>query len=201
MQDNTSSSRTARDALIIELLGDLGKVHDEVKNLPANVESALIDTIKIIADSAEKLESSAETTRNETQAALAALSQKELETTKTKITEVVNESIDTAIKSSLTKANSDIVQLENKIQSLSSGLKRKDITVMNYILAALVTVTLVGTVIGFMFTRGEIAKSREDVNFYVKYIQKYTYAVDKLPEKYKKQINDEVLGDNKESGK
>lgn len=201
MQDNTGSSRTARDALIIELLGDLGKVHDEVKNLPSNVESALIDTIKIIADSAEKLESSAETTKNETQAALAVLSQKELETTKTKITEVVNESIDKAIKSSLAKANSDIVQLENKIQALSSGLKRKDVTIMNFILAALVTVTLVGAVIGFMFTRGEIAKSRDDVNFYVKYIQKYTYAVDKLPEKYKKQINDEVLGDNKESGK
>ncbi|HAS8353643.1 TPA: hypothetical protein I7721_21430 [Vibrio vulnificus] len=180
-----------------KLSNNLHAVDLAIKNLPSNLE----ESIKNLVIAVEEVEFSAETTKNETQAALAALSQKELETTKTKITEVVNNSIDIAIKSSLAKANSDIVQLENKIQSLSSGLKRKDVTIMNFILAALVTVTLVGTVVGFMFTRGEIAKSRDDVNFYVKYIQKYIYAVDKLPEKYKKQINDEVLGDNKESGK
>lgn len=192
MQDNTGSSRTARDALIIELLGDLGKVHDEVKNLPSNVESALIDTIKIIADSAEKLESSAETTKNETQAALAALSQKELEITKTKITDTVNESIDEAIKSSLAKANSDIVQLENKIQSLSGNLRDKFTSWM--LLVALVLFCILISVFGmtmyWMYTDAQ--KNKNYANYIYEKYTNQTDAINQLPKSVQQQIESKI---------
>ncbi|HAS8353313.1 TPA: hypothetical protein I7721_19700 [Vibrio vulnificus] len=192
MQDNTGSSRTARDALIIELLGDLGKVHDEVKKLPANVESALIDTINIIADSAEKLESSAETTKNETQAALAALSQKELETTKTKITEVVNNSIDIAIKSSLAKANSDIVQLENKIQSLSGNLRDKFTSWM--LLVSLVLFCILTSAFGitmyWMYT--DVQQNKYYSNYIYEKYTNQTNAINQLPKNVQQQIESEI---------
>lgn len=210
-----SLSEEFKDQKINDLLEDYIQLENEIKSIPEklsnnlhavdlaikNLPSNLEESIKNLVIAVEEVESSAEAIKVETKSALTILSQKELESTKSKITEAVSESIEAAVKSSLANANSEIAQLENKIQVLSSGIKRKDVTVMNYILAVLVTVTFIGMVIGFMYTRGEITQSRQDANFYFKYIQKYTYAVDKLPEKYKKQINDEVLGDNKESGK
>lgn len=210
-----SLSEEFKDQKINDLLEDYIQLEGEIKSIPTkigdnlnaveqaikNIPLAIEESIHKLVVAVEQVELSAETTKSDTQAALAALSQKELEATKTKITEAVNKSIDAAIKSSLVKANSDIVQLENKIQSLSSGFKRKDVTVMNYILGSLVTVTLVGMIIGFVITRGEITESRQEANYYFNYIQKYTSAIDKLPENYKKQVNDEIIGKGQTSKK
>lgn len=48
--------RTARDALIIELLGDLGSIHDQIKNLPAEIEKAVGGSLTVIADAVEDAE-------------------------------------------------------------------------------------------------------------------------------------------------
>lgn len=54
MNDSVNTPRTARDALIIEMLGDLGRLHDsvnELKNtLPAQTQSA----VSAIAGQTEK---------------------------------------------------------------------------------------------------------------------------------------------------
>ena len=36
--DAANTPRTTRDALTIDLLGDVGRLHDEIKTLPANFE-------------------------------------------------------------------------------------------------------------------------------------------------------------------
>lgn len=48
--------RTARDALIIELLGDLGSIHDQIKSLPAEIEKAVSGSLTVIADAVEDAE-------------------------------------------------------------------------------------------------------------------------------------------------
>lgn len=208
-----SLSEEFKDQKINDLLEDYIQLEVEIKSIPIkvsdnltiveqaikNIPFAIEESINKLVVAVEQVELSAETIKNETQAALATLSQKELETTKSKITNAVNESIDAAVKSSLTNANSEIIQLKNKIQGLSSGIKRKDVTVINYLLTILVAVTLVGMLIGFVYTRGEINQSRQDANFYFEHIKKYNAAVNKLPEKYKKQVNDEVIGSDKKS--
>ncbi|EQB98982.1 hypothetical protein [Photorhabdus temperata] len=51
--------RTARDALIIELLGDVGTIHDQIKNLPTEIEQAISGSIKLVADAVEDAENTA----------------------------------------------------------------------------------------------------------------------------------------------
>lgn len=67
MSQENKTPRTARDALIIELLGDLGVVHDEIKKLPSNIENVLADSIRLVAKSVNDVESSAEKIKIETQ--------------------------------------------------------------------------------------------------------------------------------------
>lgn len=59
MTDSDKIPRTARDALIIELLGDLGVVHDLIKNLPVEIDGAVSGSIKVLADAVENAEKTA----------------------------------------------------------------------------------------------------------------------------------------------
>ncbi|EYU13412.1 hypothetical protein [Photorhabdus aegyptia] len=59
MRDDKRIPRTARDALIIELLGDVGTIHDQIKNLPAEIELAISGSIKLVADAVEDAENTA----------------------------------------------------------------------------------------------------------------------------------------------
>ncbi len=59
MTDSDKIPRTARDALIIELLGDIGAVHDLIKNLPQNIDQAVSGSIKLVADAVEDAEKTA----------------------------------------------------------------------------------------------------------------------------------------------
>lgn len=59
MQDEEKTPRTARDALLIELLGDLGIIHDLIKNLPAEIDGAVSGSIKVLADAVEDAENTA----------------------------------------------------------------------------------------------------------------------------------------------
>ncbi|ERT14910.1 hypothetical protein [Photorhabdus temperata] len=59
MQYDEKIPRTARDALIIELLGDVGTIHDQIKNLPTEIEQAISGSIKLVADAVEDAENTA----------------------------------------------------------------------------------------------------------------------------------------------
>jgi len=62
--------RTARDALIIELMGDIGLLHDEVKAMPQSVEGSLSESLKLIAGAVEEAEKTTHKLRNETELAI-----------------------------------------------------------------------------------------------------------------------------------
>ena len=47
--DATNTPRTTRDALTIELLGDVGRLHDEIKALPERLKSTLSPALGAIA--------------------------------------------------------------------------------------------------------------------------------------------------------
>lgn len=78
MNKENISPRTARDALIIELLGDVGSIHDEIKELPNLLKVSLSESLKMIASAVEEAEKTAEKLKEETQAVLAASSQAQL---------------------------------------------------------------------------------------------------------------------------
>jgi len=76
---STENPRTARDALIIELLGDIGAVHDEIKQLPKNLKDSLRGSLEIIADSVEAAEKTSQKLNTSTVEALKATSELQVE--------------------------------------------------------------------------------------------------------------------------
>jgi hypothetical protein len=50
---------TARDALIIELLSDVGRLHDDIKGIPKMLELSMRDSLDIVADAVEDAEDTA----------------------------------------------------------------------------------------------------------------------------------------------
>jgi hypothetical protein len=59
MHEDEKLPRTTRDALIIELLGDLGLIHDQIKNLPTDIDQAISGSISLVADAVENAEKTA----------------------------------------------------------------------------------------------------------------------------------------------
>ena len=59
MTDSDKIPRTAREALLVELLGDLGVIHDMIKNLPVELDGAVSGSIKVLADAVEDAENTA----------------------------------------------------------------------------------------------------------------------------------------------
>jgi len=59
MQDEIRAPKTARDALLIELIGDLGVLHDNIKSLPEAINLATEGSIELIAKSVEEAEKTA----------------------------------------------------------------------------------------------------------------------------------------------
>ena len=47
--DAANTPRTTRDALTIDLLGDVGRLHDEIKALPEGLKTALAPALGAIA--------------------------------------------------------------------------------------------------------------------------------------------------------
>ncbi|NJC99491.1 hypothetical protein [Candidatus Erwinia dacicola] len=59
MQDEIRAPKTARDALLIELIGDLGVLHDNIKSLPEAINQATAGSIETIANAVEEAEKTA----------------------------------------------------------------------------------------------------------------------------------------------
>lgn len=59
MQDDIKSPRTARDALLIELLGDLGLINDKIKTLPTEISEAIHGSLSIVIKAVEDAEHTA----------------------------------------------------------------------------------------------------------------------------------------------
>lgn len=59
MQDEIRAPKTARDALLIEMIGDLGVLHDNIKSLPEAINQATAGSIETIANAVEEAEKTA----------------------------------------------------------------------------------------------------------------------------------------------
>lgn len=59
MQDEIRAPKTARDALLIELIGDLGVLQDNIKSLPEAINQATAGSIETIANAVEEAEKTA----------------------------------------------------------------------------------------------------------------------------------------------
>ncbi|WP_016857443.1 hypothetical protein [Candidatus Williamhamiltonella defendens] len=201
MNKENISPRTARDALIIELLGDVGSIHDEIKELPNVLKVSLSESLKMIADAVEEAEKTAEKLKKETQAALAASSQAQLHQVQENIGDLVKSSVDTAVEKSLVDtavekslsgAQAEIQTLEDRIYSATAGIKKHNPVMMNYVLAIMMTTIIVTMLFSTIYLWGEVHEAREVTRYAERNLSIASSAINTLPEKYQQQIRDEI---------
>ncbi|PII85128.1 hypothetical protein BL250_12505 [Erwinia sp. OLTSP20] len=145
----TDNPRTARDALIIELLGDIGAVHDEIKQLPKNLKGSLRESLELIADAVEQAEKTAQELQRETQSNLKAVSELEIEKLNKETRSVIEESFSKAINDEMHKTEKIALNLQDTLQKFPSyfGNQYKKLC---YLMAAILV--LVIFVCGFGMT-------------------------------------------------
>jgi len=192
MNKENISPRTARDALIIELLGDVGSIHDEIKELPNLLKVSLSESLKMIADAVEEAEKTAEKLKEETQAALATSSQAQLHQVQENIGELVKSSVDTAVEKSLSGAQAKIETLEDRIYSVTARIKKHNPAIMNYVLAIIMTAMIVTMLFSTIYLWGEVHEAREAARYAERNLSIAGSALNKLPEKYQQQMRDEI---------
>ncbi|MCX8963069.1 hypothetical protein EHW64_18605 [Erwinia psidii] len=116
----TDNPRTARDALIIELLGDIGAVHDEIKQLPKNLKGSLRESLELIADAVEQAEKTAQELQRETQSNLKAVYELQVEKLNRETRSVIEESFSKAIKDEMHKTKKIALNLQDTLQNFPS---------------------------------------------------------------------------------
>ncbi|PLY35812.1 MULTISPECIES: hypothetical protein [Pectobacterium] len=144
MSEEEKDPRTARDALIIELLGDVGRLHDEIKMLPKVINDSISESLELLARAVSEAENTAEKLKSESQTLMEEKAKSEVNRISDELSNAVKTSIDKQVADSLDRSKNDLDQIQSKIKFLSNNIRDKNSTILNYILAT--------SLLGFIFT-------------------------------------------------
>jgi hypothetical protein len=181
---------TARDALITELLSDVGRLHDDIKGIPKLLELSMRDSLDIVADAVEDAEDTALLLQKETKDLIQATTTKAGLDVGLKLSEAIHESLDRVFEPALNRAAVKIDQLETRLTALSGNIRDTQATRFNYLMLAGFVVLAAIMLSGMTW----LAFKSQDVNetnkwFYEEY-KAQSNLLDKIPagikDKYKK---------------
>lgn len=182
MNEHVAMPATARDALITELLSDVGRLHDDIKSIPKVLELSMRDSLNIVADAVEDAEDTALSLQKSTKDFIQAATAQAGMDVGIQLTQAIHQSLGRAFEPALTKAAVQIEQLETRVKSLSGSVRDTQATRFNYILlAGFVAVAL--TMIGAMGWLAIKAQDASETNkwFFDEY-QAQRKAIDALPQ-------------------
>lgn len=132
MEDESRIPKTARDALLIELIGDIGVLHDSIKLLPTAINEATESSIEIIAKSVEEAEKTA--------SLLAESIEQKKEVALSELRLSVKQTLDEHAASVFSELEKNVNGLQNRISKfeLADPKSRR----LNFVLSCTLAVTL-----------------------------------------------------------
>jgi len=180
---------TARDALITELLSDVGRLHDDVKRIPKLLELSMRDSLDIVADAVEDAEDTALLLQKNTKELIQATTTQAGLDIGIKLSEAIHESLGRAFEPALNRATAKIDQLESRLTNLSGSVRDTHATRFNYIMLA-GFISLAAIMIGGMTW---LAIESQDVNetnkwFYNEY-KSQANLLNRIPDSIKDKYN------------
>lgn len=188
MNERELAPSTARDAFIVELLSDVGRLHDDIKKIPKLLELSMDDSLRIVADAVEDAEDTALLLQQSTKELIQAATTKAGLDVGLKLSEAIHESLSSAFEPALNRATLKIENLEKRITDMSGNVRDTQATRFNYIvLAGFVAVATIMVV-----AMSWIAIKAQDVNetnkwFYNEY-KTQRALIDTLPPDIKKKF-------------
>lgn len=188
MSEYENITSTARDALIVELLSDVGRLHDDIKSIPNILKLSMRDSLDIVADAVEDAEDTALLLQKNTKEIIQATASKAGLDVGIELSSAIHQSLERVFEPALNRATVKIENLEKRIAALSGNIRDTQATRFNYIiLAGFVTVAV--AMVGAM---AWIAVKTQDVDetnkwFYTEY-KAQRAVIDTLPPDIKKRF-------------
>ncbi len=180
---------TARDALIAELLNDVGRLHDDIKAIPNLMSLSMSDSIRIVADAVEDAEKTAHTLQTSTKDLIQATSTKAGIDLGIELADAIHRSLDKVFEPALNRAAEKIETLEKKVASMSGQVRDTHATRWNYIfLAGFMTLAIVMSVsMGVVAVKAQNAQ--ETNKWFWQEYQKQQSVIETLPAELKRRFD------------
>ncbi|MCD5997365.1 hypothetical protein KDX38_27785, partial [Pseudomonas sp. CDFA 602] len=123
MSEHETIPSTARDALIIELLSDVGRLHDDVKSIPKLLEISMRDSLDILADAVEDAEDTALLLQETTKEVIQATAAKAGVDVALEMSTAIHQSLERVFEPALQRAAIKIEDLEKRVSALSGNFR------------------------------------------------------------------------------
>jgi hypothetical protein len=188
MDEENSIPATARDALLIELLSDVGRLHDDIKAIPKILELSMSDSIRIVADAVEDAEKTALNLQEATKDAINAVSAKAAFDAGAQLSVAIHQALRQMFEPALHRAAVQVQELESRVMKVSGSVRDTHATRFNYIVLAGFVVTA-SIMIGGMTWMAFASQDANETNkwFYNEY-KTQRGIIDGLPPDLKKRF-------------
>ncbi|WP_122423056.1 hypothetical protein [Pseudomonas viridiflava] len=158
--DNTPPPRSARDAILVELIGDVGRLHDQVEAIPSLLKLSMADSLEIIARAVEEAETTARTLSENAQASINEQAKLVQFQAGVDLANAIRETLDKTFEPSIQKAQVSLATFEDGLARLKGGMRDKHSTRLNYLLGggfAIAVILMIAVV-------GKLAITAQDHN-------------------------------------
>jgi len=189
MSEELAVPRTTRDALMIELLSDLGNVHDDIKAIPALLKLSISDSLEMIASAVAEAESTAQKLQEASNEAIEATATRMAFEAGSELSSAIHQSLERTFEPALSKASAKVDELEKRLKALSGGVRDKHAVRMNYIMLSGFVVSMILTLLGLTWL-SIISKQNDDTNkwFYNEYKEQRS-VINTLPSEFKRKFD------------
>lgn len=188
MTEIKTSPGTARDALVIELLSDVGRLHDAIKEIPELLNLSMKESLDIVADAVEDAEETAYLLQKNTKEIIQATASKAGIDVGIELSAAIHKSLEKVFEPALSRAAMKVESLENRVSALSGSVRDTHALRFNYIILAgfvLISIVMLGAM-GWIAVKSQDA---EETNkwFYEEY-RAQRLIIDALPPELKRKI-------------
>jgi hypothetical protein len=170
MHDQTEIPRTAREALLIELLSDVGRVHDAIKDIPGVFKLSMSDSLEIIAQAVGDAETTAKHLQEVTNESIKATATRVAFEAGSELSGAIQQSLERTFEPALNRASAKIDALQKRVETLSGNIRDVHATRINYILLIGFVITLLSAM-GAVSWLAMVSQDHSDTNkwFYAEY--------------------------------
>jgi hypothetical protein len=188
MSDQELLPKTARDALVVELLSDVGRLHDDIKAIPKVLQLSMADSLNIVANAVEDAEKTALSLQESTNNAIRATTAKAAFDAGAELSTAIHQTLERIFEPALVRASAEIQSLESRISKISGSVRDKHATRFNYIILAGFVISAL-SMIGALSWLAIVAQDANETNkwFYNEY-KAQRGIIDSLPPDIKKRF-------------
>ncbi|OSK14535.1 hypothetical protein EAMG_05315 [Escherichia coli M056] len=192
-----NNERTKQNALLVELLGDVGQLHDQIKSLPVDLQQAIHESLKIVALAVEETENTAKTVLSEFRTEMERSAEAETDKFKKSLSNTIDETLNNKLKD----CSESIDQLKHKAENLSEYVRDKKghtITIFLCAICFMISLLAFGSLY-LIFDNNQKQAAKE--NLYLRAYQTNNEVMKRMPPTIQKQFREEREKFLKESEK